>query len=564
MGGIYKMIDFAREKSFWDNVRTSETFSQHRKEIIDIYNEAFKVSPRPHSAKEILENDDKGLWRLQFDHLQSSALLSLIYPDNKEYYDNLVDSIWAYLNEYTWAPLGHYTEYFYGRTPKDFDYGLLDIFACSIAFSLAEIKYLFKDRFPKLLTDRITYELRRRTIEPYLTREFFWEKHDNNWTAVCAGAVGSLLMYEDTELFFQNQERLHSAMESYLNSYKDDGMCVEGVGYWGFGFGFFTAYALLEKELTNGKIDWFARPKVKEIAKFLQKTFLSKDVLVTFGDCSVTQNYAIGLPSMLRYIYGDEIERLPKELAVIAKENTHFPFLLRAVLYYNEDNYTDTMSNNVTYTYENSSYFFKRTKSFGFGAKGGNNGESHNHIDVGTFIIARGDKQIICDIGAGPYEDGYHGDKRYTFFHPSAWSHNLPIFDGIPQDGCRRNDVNIYYDETNSRAYMDIKNGYGVDYLQKAERSFVFCDDKIVLNDKFELTKETEITERFVSLIEPKFVDGELIIDDVYLSPKCKTLPTVTVKGVKAHVGNRPHDVYLIDYILPKGRNEFEIEFKVK
>ncbi len=558
------MLDFARDKSFWENVRTSDKFSQHRKEIIDIYNEAFKVSPRPHSAKEILENDDKGLWRLQFDHLQSSALLSLIYPDNEEYYNNLVDIIWAYLNEYTWAPLGHYTEYFYGRTPKDFDYGLLDIFACSIGFSLAEIKYLFKDRFPKLLTDRITYELRRRTIEPYLSRKFFWEKHDNNWTAVCAGGVGAVLMYEDPELFRQNQERLHSAMESYLNSYKDDGMCVEGVGYWGFGFGFFTAFALLEKEFTNGEVDWFKRPKVKEIAKFLQKTFLSKDVLVTFGDCSVTQNYAIGLPSMLRYIYGDEIERLPKELAVIAKDNTHFPFLLRAILYYNEDNYTDTMSNDVTYTTESSSYFFKRTKSFGFGAKGGNNGESHNHIDVGTFIIARGNKQIICDIGAGPYEEGYHGDKRYTFFHPSAWSHNLPIFDGVPQDGCRRDDVNICYDEENSCAYMDIKNGYGVDYLQKAERSFVFYDDKIVLNDKFELTKEVEITERLVSLIEPKFVDGELMIDDVCLSSRCKTVPTVTVKGVKAHMGNRLHDVYLIDYILPKGRNDFEIEFKVK
>ena len=135
-------------------------------------------------------------------------------------------------------------------------------------------------------------------------------------------------------------------------------------------------------------------------------------MIVTFGDCSVTQNYAIGLPSMLRYIYGDEIERLPKNLAVIAKDNTHFPFLLRAVLYYNEDNYTDEISNDVTYTTKDSAYFFKRTKSFGFGAKGGNNGESHNHIDVGTFIVARGDKQIICDIGAGPYEDGYHGDKR--------------------------------------------------------------------------------------------------------------------------------------------------------
>ena len=207
------MLDFAKEKSFWDNVRVSETFAEHRKEISELYLEAFKEAPRSHSAKDILGNDDHMLWRKQFDHLQSSALMSLIYPDNEEYYNNLIDIIWAYLNEYTWAPLGHYTEYFYGKTPKDFDYGLLDIFACSIGFSLAEIKYLFKDRFPKLLTDRITYELRRRTIEPFLTRKFFWETHDNNWTAVCAGGVGSVLMYVDPELFKENQERIQKSLQ---------------------------------------------------------------------------------------------------------------------------------------------------------------------------------------------------------------------------------------------------------------------------------------------------------------------------------------------------------------
>ncbi|MBO5374114.1 MAG: hypothetical protein J6A54_01530 [Clostridia bacterium] len=251
------MLDFALDKALWKRVRESEEFSQHRQELRELYEEAFKDAPRPHSVEEILENNDGGLWRLQFDQLQASALLSLIYPDNEEYYQSLLRIVWAYLNEYTWAPLGHYTEQYYGKTPKDFDYGLLDIFACSIAFSLAEIKNLFKDRFPSLLRDRITYELRRRTIEPYLTRKFFWESHDNNWTAVCTGSVAGVLMYEAPELFFENQERIHKSMQCYLDSYKDDGMCVEGVGYWEFGFGFFASYAMLERELTNGEVDWF-------------------------------------------------------------------------------------------------------------------------------------------------------------------------------------------------------------------------------------------------------------------------------------------------------------------
>ena len=558
------MLELAKDKAFWQKVRTSDEFSAHRKEIEELYLKSFKVEPRSHSAKDILENDDKGLWRLQFDHLQSATLMSLIYPENEEYYENLIKIIWAYLNEYTWAPLGHYTEYFYQRTPKDFDYGLLDIFACSVSLALSEIKNLFCDRFPKLLNDRISYEIRRRTIEPYMTRKFFWESHDNNWTAVCAGAVGSVLMYEAPELYYEYKERLHSSMKCYLDSYKDDGMCVEGVGYWGFGFGFFCTFALLEREFTNGEVDWFKDKKVKEIAKYLQKMFLTKDVIVTFGDCSVTQNYAIGLPSMLRYIYGDEVERLPKELAVIAKDNTHLNFLLRAVLYYNEDNYTDKMATDVTYSVENSAYFVKRTPGFGFGCKGGNNGESHNHIDVGTFILAREDKQIISDIGAGPYLDGYHGEKRYTYFHPSAYAHNLPIIDKIPQNQYRRDDVIVSYDDKHSVAYMDLAKAYAREDITSIKREFYFEDYIITLRDKFEFTGKSQVTERFLALIEPRVNGNMLEIEDVVLTNKQNIKPTVTTKEVLAHVGNRPHNVYIIEYEMEKGMCEFELKFEVK
>lgn len=556
------MLDFALDKKLWEKVRNSDEFAWHRKEIKELYEKAFTVEPRAHSAEEILNNNDNGLWRLQFDHLQSAALMALIYPENEEYYNNLLKIVWAYLNEYAWAPLGHYTEYYYGKTPKDFDNGLIDIFAASAGFALAEVKNLFKDRFPRLLQDRISHEIKRHIIDPYKTRKFFWESHDNNWTAVCAGAVGGTLIYEDPDAFFENQERLHKSMECYLASYKNDGMCVEGVGYWYFGFGFFASYAMLEREITNGEVDWFKNPKIKEISKFLQKTFLLKDVLVTFSDSSVKQKYFIGLHQMLRTVYGDEIERLPKELGQVVYDNTHFNFALRSVIYHSEDNFTDKMATNITYSVEDSAYLIKRTDNYGFACKGGNNGESHNHIDVGTFIIARNGKQIICDIGAGPYEDGYHTDRRYTFFHPSAYAHNLPILDGITEDGIRRDDVIVHYDWDNEIATMDIKAGYGVDFINSLQRSFDFEDSKITLTDKFDLTKDVEKIERFISLIEPKIEGSVAVIDDVSLVNAYGIAPKISVKEVKAHIGGA-HNVYMLDYVLPKEQKEFTIEFKM-
>ncbi len=558
------MLDFARDKSFWERVRTSPDFEQHRQEVKKLYDEAFgKEKPRPHTADEVLNENDRGIWRLQFDHLQSSAILSLIYPDNEEYYANLLESVWAYLNDYTWAPLGHYTEQYYGKTPKDFDFGLIDIFAGSAAFALAEIKSLFRDRFPRLLIDRITYELRRRTIEPYLSRKFFWESHDNNWTAVCAGSVGAVLMYEAPELFFENQERLHSAMECYLASYKDDGMCVEGVGYWSFGFGFFASYAMLEREITGGSVDWFARPKVKEISKFISKMFLQKNVMATYSDAAIGSKYSVGLPHMLRHIYGNELAKLPKEHCIVVEDNTHFNFALRSFIYYDPKNNAAEMCDDVTYSVENSCYLTKRTGAYGFTVKGGNNGESHNHIDVGSFILARNNKQIIADIGAGPYEHGYHTSERYTFFNPSSAAHNIPIINGVSEDSIARDDVFVKYDAEKQRASLEISNAYGVDFVKKVERVFDFAEKSIILRDKFTLDVEPQIVERFISVIEPKVVDGGVVIDDTTLKAKGGIMPKITEKIAKKHLDSSPYNVYILEYELPKGCSEFELSFEM-
>ena len=557
------MLDFAKEKDFWVRVRKDDEFAQHRHELKELYDKAFAVPPRSHSAADVLENDDHGLWRLQFDHIQSSAILSLIYPENEEYYKNLLESVWAYLNDYTWAPLGHYTEFYYQRTPKDFDFGLIDIFAASVALSLAEIKNLFSDRFPKLLIDRITYEIRRRTIEPFLNRKFFWETHDNNWTAVCAGAVGSVLMYEDPDLFFKLQGRIHSAMENYLASYKDDGMCVEGVGYWSFGFGFFVTFALLERELTKGEVDWFSRPKVKEISKFIGKMFLQKNVMATYSDSGLDSKYSVGLPHMLRHVYGDGVEKLPIEHGTVIYDNTHFNFALRSFIYYKAENNADEMETDVTYSVENSCYFTKRTKSYGFTVKGGNNGESHNHIDVGSFILARNNKQIIADIGAGPYEHGYHTSERYTFFNPSSYSHSIPMFDGVGEDSIARDDVYVAYDKEQNRASLEFSNAFGMDFVKRAERAFDFEESRITLTDSFELTRDSEITERFISVIKPRVEGDSVVIDDVKLVAKGNIVARITEKEAKKHLDSAPYTVYMIDYVLSKGQREFELTFEM-
>ncbi len=549
------MLDFAKDKELWTRVRESEDFARHRREIKKVYDNNFVEAPRAHTAEEILSKYDCKYFR-KLAQLQSSALMALIYPDNEEYYNNLVETVWAYCNEYTWAPLGHYNSY-YDRTPEDYDIGLIDIFAASVAFSMAEIKNLFKDKFPKLLTDRITAEIKRRTIDPFLTRKYFWEKHPNNWCAVCMGGVAGVLIYEAPEIYMEQIDRINSAMQVYVDSYADDGICIEGAAYWGFGFGFFVVHALLQRELTKGEYDWFKNDKVKAISTYIQKMFLQKSVITTFGDCNTREGYWIGLPHILRDIYGDEVEKLPDDAGTIIAY-THLAFSLRSTIYYKPEYVAKELKENVVNHTEGSSYFTKRTKNYGFATKGGNNGESHNHIDVGNFIVARDNKQIICDLGAGAYEDGYHTERRYTFFHPSARAHNMPTFNGIGEDSIKRDDVIVKYDREKDTATLDITDAYGLDFVKNVTRSFIFTDDTIKVNDSFDVAQGTEIKEHFISTIKP-VVNGEcVIIEDVKMYTDKGVAPEISTANVKTHFGTTI-DVYMIDYTLPIGTIEVTV-----
>ena len=553
------MLDFAKDQKLWEHVRTSDDFARHRKEIKELYDHFFDEPPRVSTFKEIYTVNDPSAWKRLFQ-LMSSAMMSLIYPDNEEYFDNLLETLWVYCDEYTWAALGHYNEY-YNRTPADYDIGLIDIYAASMGLTIAEIKNLMGDRIPKLLRDRISAELKRHIIDPYCERTYFWEKHPNNWSAVCAGGVGGVLIYEAPDLYLKYKDRLNASMQVYIDSYKDDGVCAEGCAYWGFGFGFFADFAMLQREFSGGKDDWFKNEKVKKIAMFIQKTFLQRDVLITFSDCNTTEGYWLGLPHMMKDIYGDDIEKLPSDVATITRYQ-HFPFLLRSVIYYNPDYVADDIEKNVTYFMPESAWLTKRTENYGIALKGGNNGESHNHNDIGNFILARNDKEIICDIGAGPYSPDYHGAKRYTFFAPSSFSHNVPFFGGIGQDGIRRDDVLIDFDEKKSTAVLDITNGYGYDAVQKVVRTFKLNDDNVKVEDEFALKEGTVTTERFVTAIKPSEDDKYIVIDDVRLVPDEDITPKISVVKSPNHVDGGYTDIYCIDYVLDKGAKKFGITFE--
>ena len=561
------MLAFAKDKALWERVRTSPDFERHRREVLEKYEQVWQVPTPALSYWQVVGEDDRDVGKILYNRgfqLYTTAILALIYPDNEEYYRRLVDTLWTYCNECTWA-VGDFRDY-YGVTRHDYFPGLIDIGSASLGMTLAEIKYLFSDRLPKFLIDRLTAELRRHIIDPYLNNRYFWEWHDNNWTSVCAGGVGVVLMYEDPKTFYAMKSRLDASMKCYLDSFAEDGVCVEGSAYWGFGFGFYANYAWVLREFTEGRINLFDNPKVKAIAQFMQKIILDDHTLVTFSDVNPTEGYWIGMPHMLKDVYGDEMEKLPADIATITVYQ-HFSFMLRCFIFYKPEYNATELNRNVTYVMKDKGWLTRRAPKYSFAAKGGHNGESHNHIDVGNFIFVHNDKQIICDMGAGSYSNGYHGKNRYNHFAPSAYAHNLPIFDGVGESHIMKSAVIIDYDEATEHAHCEFARAYNNPKVKQLDRSYDFKENGVWVTDEFDYEGDV-IVERFLSAIPPVIVDGKIHIEDVVFTASDDIVPEIKIEKHHNHI-QRPGwpeytDVYCMDYTLPKGKRTFTLKVEVQ
>jgi len=68
---------------------------------------------------------------------------------------------------------------------------------------------------------------------------------------------------------------------------------------------------------------------------------------------------------------------------------------------------------------------------------GGHNAESHNHNDVGDFIVYANDEPIIIDAGRGNYTARTFSSHRYELWFTQSNFHNLPLVNNYGQSAGR-------------------------------------------------------------------------------------------------------------------------------
>ena len=431
-----------------------------------------------------------------------------LITEDEGYLTSLADEIWNICSFECWTGPWHIEE----RESLDTRFTELDLSSTDLGANMAEIIYYVGDKLPELVTRRAKDQVYRRIIRSYADKkneEIYWFYRNTNWSAVCTANVFTAYFYlaSDDEIEAAIPRMLKS-IECYLSGLDGEGCCIEGYGYWNYGFGHFCRFADLLRRYTDGRINLFENEKVRMIALFQQKIAMNDRECLSFSDCDRIYKPLTAISHLLKLEYDDvEIPPLSANLN---------PAVSLRDLTYQDPKLGDCTFKPKSHSFKNAQWFVYHGESYSLGAKAGHNNETHNHNDVGSFMVSKGGKITLCDLGSGEYTKDYFSAKRYEIMVCSSRGHSVPIINGGYQI---TTDSKAEILENSDTAF---KFRYGKVYsdesIKNMERGFECLQDKIILTDSFEFnTCPESLVERFVSDLEMKLEPGRVTVGNTIL-----------------------------------------------
>jgi hypothetical protein len=175
--------------------------------------------------------------------------------------------------------------------------------------------------------------------------------------------------------------------------------------------------------------------------------------------------------------------------------------------------------------------------------KGHHNSASHNHLDVGNFVIFCDGTPIFIDAGVGTYTARTFNSERYSIWSMRSEYHNVPTINGIDQRPGRGYAAkNAQFDEDTGKLTLDLTNAYHTDAaIESYIRSAVIEDGKAIVCDELTSKKDGSVTFNLLCNAEPEAVGagsfeihGKTVNYDPSLileidSPDCTWVETKTI-----------------------------------
>jgi hypothetical protein len=489
------------------------------------------------------QDGDRATYEEQCFHRRARTIaftLAACLTGDQRWVVEAVDGLWMILEETTWTVPAHAwaVRGRPGGLPSEDDLDL-DLFCAETGATVAWISYLLGDALDEvspLVRERIQAQVRRRVIDPFLTRrDWHWlQSPVNNWNPWIHSNVLASAFLVDLEPAVRQQvvNRTIEGLDQFIADTPADGGCDEGATYWGRAGGSLSDCLWLLHDVSAGRLNGFDHPTVIGTARYLPIVHIGGPYVVNFADGQgkledqstvyplVRIGRHTGQPEVVQQAMAmkardsyplvrrlSSIGRLVGILLDLPEKGDGFPYL-------SDGHYPETEVCTARQQAGTSDGLF-------LAIKGGHNRESHNHNDVGSIVVAVDGRPLIVDIGVGTYTRKTFSRERYSIFSMQSAYHNLPMINGQQQQPGREFAARGWSADIAPESVtvsMDLAAAYGPEAKINSWRREGRLDRPnggpatITLTDAWELTGAPDSLVWHLILSESVEVDGDRVL----------------------------------------------------
>lgn len=469
-----------------------------------------------------------------------TLLLAEIYENQGRFIDPIINGVWSICEESFWGVPAH--------LPKTKEISglvnvadpFVDLFAAETGTFLAWVDYYLGEKLDAVspqIRKRIYYETNNRIFQPLMTKHHGWMgksasgRGPNNWNPwICSNWLNTALLLEKdpqrrTDMVYKTLQ----VLDAFLNPYPQDGGCDEGPSYWGAAAAsLYDNISMLNLASNDAFTYVYQDEKVKNMGKFIYRAQISPSYFLNFADADPQPK----MSANMIYRYGKDI----KDADMMAfgayyrqPENgqiDRFHYFRNFFSLFMQEEYRKAKAGlplpkdvwlpdlQVMAARDQAG----TTRGFYVAAKGGHNDESHNHNDIGNYVVYYDGHPLLIDVGRGTYTRKTFSNKRYEIWYNRSDYHNTPTVNGITQQpGGQYKAEKVKYSAGKAFAEfaLDIARSYpaeaGINSWQRTLR--LNRGKNVRITDNISLQKAQDITQHLMTCYPAEVSKpGELVI----------------------------------------------------
>lgn len=451
----------------------------------------------------------------------AALVMAEIIEGKGRFMGDIIDGMGSFCEETWWGIPAHYPK----AVPLS-ELQEVDLFNAETASLIVWTKYMLEKQFDTYspdLNQRIDQEIERRILQPAVEKNYWWKTAGMNWNPwICSNWLACVLICEKDEARKAEAiNQIRKATQAFIDAYPEDGGCDEGPGYWDrAAASMFEIMRLLNYDSSE--------PKIQKMAAYAYKTYIGNDYCICFADAhenkavqqvNIVYPFGLWLNDQTMRAFGAYLGRTRGVLtnpAALYNKSGNFPtlgrelFFLRYVRDFIAEKPSEPLLKDVWLP--DLQIMTARRGSLFVAMKGGTNGESHNHNDVGSFIVYAPQEHsplssslspLFIDPAVGEYTAKTFSDDRYSIWTMQSQYHNLPQINGIDQkDGKEYTAKMICHKD--GQLTLDIAGAYPAEAAVKSwKRTVAAMKSGISVTEDYELSEYRQPTRLMLITLDP-------------------------------------------------------------